>query len=151
MVEAASTGEDNMASKNMDTLQMLIGGPNFSEDRTTEEFKQKMAAAISPDVELHEASSLPHGGVHKGLENFGKARGIMMGLWDQKLDVVSTWEVPDADVIVVMYMMEWTAKATGRSASLPGVEIVTFKDGAIAKLEFFHLDTKAILDTLDES
>ncbi len=140
-----------MTSQNLATLRNLIGGDDFNEDRTSPEFQKKLLDSIAPDVEVHEAPSLPHGGVHQGREAFFGARKTMIDLWDTTLDVQHIWEVPGDDVIVVNYVMEWKAKSTGRSVSQPGVEVITFRDGVIAKIEFFHLDTKRVLDTLDAS
>ena len=138
-----------MASKNMETLLNLIGGADFKQDRTSPEFQQMMAEVFAPDIEVHEPPCLPHGGVHRGRENWFKVRATMMELWDQKLDVQNIWEVPDAGVIILNYMMDWTGKATGRSVRIPAIEVLTFRDGAIAKIEFFPQDAKLILDTLE--
>ena len=42
-------------------------------------------ALLSPDVVLVEPPSLPHGGVHEGLEAFGKAQAGMRELWEQRI------------------------------------------------------------------
>jgi ketosteroid isomerase-like protein len=132
----------------METLLNLIGGADFKKDRTSEEFRKQMLEAFAPDIEVHEPPCLPHGGVHKGRDNWLEVRRTMMSLWDQKLDVLHIWEVPGEDVIVLNYMMDWTAKSTDRNVRIPAVEVLTFRDGAIAKVEFYPQDAKAILDTL---
>jgi len=138
-----------MASKNMELLLNLIGGADFKVDRTSPEFQKQMAEVFALDIEVHEPPCLPHGGVHRGRENWLEVRRTMMSLWDQKLDVVHIWEVPEDDVIILNYMMDWTGKATGRNVRFPAVEVLTFRDGAIAKIEFYPQDAKLILDTLE--
>ncbi len=138
-----------MVSKNMEVLQTLVGGPDFNEDRTTPEFQQKMFDVFAPDIEVHEPNCLPHGGVHKGRENWFAVRKVMTDTWDQKLDIKAMWEVEEADVIVLVYEVDWTAKSTGRNAKTAAHEEITFKDGQIAKIRFFPMDAKALADTLD--
>jgi ketosteroid isomerase-like protein len=138
-----------MSSRNMEVLLNLIGGTEFKKDRTSEEFQKEMFETFDPDIEVHEPPCFPHGGVHKGRESWFRVRKIMTDTWDQKLDIQSIWEVPDADVIVLNYDMDWTAKSTGRNVKTPAHEELTFRDGRIVKIRFFPMDAKAIADTLD--
>ena len=140
-----------MASQNMETLLKLMGGAKFTEDRASAEFEQRMSEVFAADIEVHEPPCLPHGGVHQGRENWLQVRQTMMSLWEQKMDVLNIWEVPEADVIMLNYQMNWTSRETGRSFDMPAVEVLTFRDGAIAKIEFYPRDAKAMLDTLPTS
>jgi ketosteroid isomerase-like protein len=135
----------------METLLKLMGGAKFNEDRASTEYEKRMSEVFAADIEVHEPPCLPHGGVHKGRENWLKVRRTMMSLWDQKLEVLHIWEVPDADVIMLNYMMDWTARETGRNFRIPAIEVLTFRDGKIAKIEFYPRDAKAMLDTLPAS
>jgi ketosteroid isomerase-like protein len=136
-----------LVSKNMEILRNLIGGSQFT-DRTSEEFQKAMAQVFAPDIEVHEPECLPYGGVHRGRDNWLNVRRTMMSLWDQKLDVMHMWEIPEDEVIVMNYMMEWTARSTGRTFRQPAIEVLTFKDGHIVKVEFYPQDAKAMVDTL---
>jgi ketosteroid isomerase-like protein len=132
----------------MQTYLRLTGQADFSEDLTSDTASNAMLAAATPDVEIHEPASLPQGGVHKGHDAWLELHHLMRSLWEQKVETVHVWDVPDDDVIVLYSMMDWTAKATGRQIRFPAVEVLTFRDGLICKVEIFHQDAKAVLDTL---
>ncbi len=146
-----------MGSRNMQILQNLMGGSQVKdrsiEDRTGADFERSMADVFAPDVEVHEPACMPHGGVHKGRERWFEVRRQMLeqraaSPWDQKLEVLHMWEVPDEDIIVMNYMMEWTDSRTGHSFRQPAVEVLTFRDGRIVKTEFYPQDSHALLVTL---
>ena len=137
-----------MTSRNMQTYLRLTGQADFSEDLTSDTASNAMLAAATPDVEIHEPASLPQGGVHKGHDAWLELHHLMRSLWEQKVETVHVWDVPDDDVIVLYSMMDWTAKATGRQIRFPAVEVLTFRDALICKVEIFHHDAKAVLDTL---
>ncbi|MEU9272979.1 nuclear transport factor 2 family protein [Streptomyces sp. NPDC048251] len=140
-----------MASRNMETLQRMIGGGSaeFNKDRTSEAYEQRMIEFFDPDIEVHEPACLPHGGVHRGRETWLRVRRTMMSHWDQKLDILHIWEAAGADVIILNYMMDWTAKNTGRNFRMPAVEVLTFREGKIAKVEFYPQDAKAMAESLE--
>jgi ketosteroid isomerase-like protein len=133
----------------MQTYLRLVGQAEFSEDLTSDTASNAMLAAATPDVEIHEPASLPQGGVHTGYEAWLELHHTMRSLWEQKVDTVHVWDVPEDNVIVLYSMMDWTAKATGRQIRFPAVEVLTFRDGLICKVEIFHQDAKAVLDTLE--
>jgi hypothetical protein len=43
----------------------------------------------------------------------------------------------------------WTAKATGRSATVDVVELLSFRDDLVAEIRVFQQDTAVLLATLD--
>lgn len=138
-----------MTSRNMETYRRLTGQAEFATDLTSDQSSSAILTAATPDVEIHEPASLPHGGVHKGHEAWMKMHHTMRSLWDQKVETVHVWDIPEDDVIVLYSMMDWTAKATGRRIRFPAVEVLSFRDGLISKVEIFHQDAKAVLDTLE--
>jgi hypothetical protein len=140
-----------VASRNLETYQRLKDQAEFEADLTSEKSQQAMFEAFTPDFEIIEPPSLPQGGVHKGRDAWLKMHGIMRSLWQQKVLVEHTWDLPEDDIIVLYSTMEWTANATGRTARFPAVELLRFRDGRIAKVEMFLQDTKVILDTLAQN
>lgn len=138
-----------MTSRNMQTYLRLTGQADFDEDLTSDKAANAMLGAATEDVEIHEPASLPQGGVHRGYDAWLQMHHTMRSLWDQKVETVSVWDIPEDDVIVLYSMMDWTAKATGRRIRFPAVEVLRFRDGLIAKVEIFHQDAKAVLDTLE--
>lgn len=145
-----------MTSRNIRALQNLMGDSLVTdltvEDRGGTAFEQKMAEVFAPDVEVHEPECFAHGGWHHGREAWFTARREMLerrkqSPWDQSLEVLHMWDVPDDDVVIMNYMMTWTDTRTGTSFSQPAVEILTFLDGQIVRTEFFPHDSSALLET----
>jgi ketosteroid isomerase-like protein len=133
----------------METYLRLAGQADFAADLTSDKASNATLSAATEDVEVHEPASLPQGGIHRGHDAWLEMHHTMRSLWDQKVDTVHVWDVPEDDVIVLYSMMDWTAKATRRRIQFPAVEVLTFRDGLIAKVEIFHQDAKAVLDTLN--
>ena len=139
-----------MPSRNYETFRRLREEADF-EDLTSDRSHEATLRAYAPDFEIVEPPSLPQGGVHKGRDAWLAMHGVMRSLWHQKANVKHIWDLPEDDVIVLYTTMEWTAKATGRTARWPTTQVVQFRDGLIARVEVFHHDTKLILDTLEPS
>ena len=140
-----------MVSRNMETYNKLKEQAEFQTDLTSEKSQEAMLEAFTPDFEIVEPPSLPHGGVWKGRENWLKMHHTMRSLWQQKVMVDHIWEIPEDDIIILYTTMEWTANATGRTVRFPAVEVLHFRDAHIARVEMFLQDSKAILDTLEPS
>jgi ketosteroid isomerase-like protein len=140
-----------VTSPNMQTLETLLGGGNaeLNKNRTSGAFEQWLREFYDPDIEVHEPPSLPYGGVHRGVDNWLNARKIMMATWEQKLDILNIYEDAEKNVIILNYLMDWTAKSTGRNFRMPAIEVLTFRDAKIAKLEFYPQDAKAMADSLE--
>jgi ketosteroid isomerase-like protein len=103
---------------------------------------------FSRDVVLVEPGSLPHGGVHRGLAAFGQVQAGMQALWEQRIVDAEYWQCAP-DRVALRIVIEWTARATGKSATLPMIDLISFNDGAITAIEAFVFDTAALLATLD--
>jgi ketosteroid isomerase-like protein len=140
-------------SRNLETYLRLIGRANFGQQEAKDYLHDDQAdtaviEAYAPDVEIHEPPSLPQGGVHIGREAWREMHEGIRARWDQRLEINHIWDLPAEDVIVLHSTMDWTAKATGRHVQCPFVSVLHFRDGLIAKVEIFHHDSKAILETL---
>lgn len=138
-----------MPSRNMEAFQRLMGKAEFDKDLTGGKAEDAMTAAFTEDYEILEPPSLPHGGHHRGRDEWVAMHHKMRALWDQKVVPVHIWDVPESDLIVLYSQMEWTAKETGKTATFPAVELLHFRDGLICKVEMFLQDTKVVLDTLE--
>lgn len=142
-------GNSTVVSRNMEAYLKLVDAAQFDKDLTAKTAQEAMLEAYTDDIEVVEPPSLPHHGVHKGKENWLKMNNHMGSLWDQKVFVNKMWEVPEEDLIVLYTNMEWTAKATGKTAKFPAIELLYFRDAKICKVELFLWDTKLCLDTLE--
>lgn len=139
-----------MASRNIETLLRLAGEANY-DDLTSEQTNRAAIDAYAPDFTLVEPPSLPQAGTYVGREQWQAMHDKMRALWQQGLTVEKRWDVPYEDVVVMRTTMEWTAHATGKTASWPTIEVLWFDEQArISRIEIFHSDTARILNTLDE-
>lgn len=138
-----------MPTRNMETYLKLTQLADFENDLTSEKAQTAMLDAYTDDFVLVEPPSLPHGGTHRGKEQWLKVHEIMRSLWQQKVHIEHLWEVPEDDVILLHTTMEWTAVTTGKTVTFPAIEVLKFRDGKIAGVDMFLQDTKVILDTLE--
>jgi uncharacterized protein len=107
-----------------------------------------LGEVLHPDFEIHQPASFPHGGRHRGLAGMAEMGRIFAEHWDRTIDDPV---VRDAgDVVVQVTTQTWTAKATGRSATVDVVELVAFDEGRIREIRVFQQDSHALLATLDQ-
>jgi uncharacterized protein len=99
------------------------------------------------DIVLVEPSSLPHGGVHRGVDAFHKVQAGMRELWEQRIEDAEYWQCAP-DRVTLRIVIRWTARATGRSVVLPMIDLIRFGNGKIIGIEAFVFDTAALLGTL---
>jgi uncharacterized protein len=102
---------------------------------------------LHPTFRIEQPASLPHGGWHDG-----RAGMVAMGTafaehWDRTIGDARVLGCGDA--VVQLTTQTWTAKATGRSATVDVVELFGFAEGRIAEIRVFQQDTHALLATLD--
>lgn len=105
-------------------------------------------ASFTPETEIHEATSLPYGGVYKGLDSFptliGKVLQVFSSLKFTKHHIIAS-----GDHVVSWGVLDLTGKTSGRSVAIPLVEIWTIVDGKTRKLEVVYGDTAAALRAAD--
>lgn len=105
-------------------------------------------ASFTPETEIHEVASLPYGGVYKGAEGFpiliGKALATFSGIKFTKHHIIASGEH-----VVSWGIFDCTGKTTGKSASIPFVEIWNIVDGKTRRLDVIYGDTAAVLRAAD--
>ncbi|MGZ3096939.1 nuclear transport factor 2 family protein [Streptomyces sp. H72] len=104
-----------------------------------------LAPFFAPDVELHQADSLPYGGTwcgHKGMTQFF----LMMGEVWESFDMVEQEFLATGETAVVLTQVRARARATGRELSFPILQAITVKDGRITEVRPFYWDTRAVAD-----
>lgn len=138
-----------MASRNMETYLELERGAEMGDDLTSDRSRGAMLDAFTDDFEILEPAALPHGGLWKGKDEWIRMQGIMREHWQQKVVIDKMWDLPDDDLIILYTSMEWTANATGKEIAFPCVELLSFRDARICKVEIFIYDTQAVMATLD--
>jgi len=103
-------------------------------------------ALFHPGIRIEQPASLPHGGWHEGREGVDAMGRAFAEHWDRTIGEARI--LGCGDVVVQVTTQTWTAKRTGRSATVDVVELFAFADGMIAEIRVFQQDTHALLDTL---
>lgn len=109
---------------------------------------ERWVDVFADDVVVIEPASLPHGGRHRGLDQFRALQAAMRELWDQRIEAADYWQCAE-DRVTLRIVIRWTARSTGRSVVLPMVDLLRFRDGRVVEVEAFVHDTKGLLDTLE--
>ena len=104
---------------------------------------------FSPDVRIQQPASLPHGGWHDGRAAVDAMGATFRNSWDRTIDAPRVFCCDDS--LVMVTTQTWTAKTTGRSATVDVVELFTITDGLVSEIRVFQQDTHLLLATLDET
>lgn len=111
-----------------------------------------LVALYHPQVEFHEAPSLPYGGISLGKEKVAADLG-WLETWGP-LQPTAAERSMDPRVIggtgeevVVLYMQRAVDRA-GNRFEAPVLGLYQVRDGMFARAQMFHFDTAAILDFL---
>ncbi|MEV4498657.1 nuclear transport factor 2 family protein [Micromonospora arborensis] len=107
-----------------------------------------LAACLAPDVVMYQAEALPYGGQWRGSEGIERFMAAMSKVW-QSLEFFEQRFVVDRDTVVVYNRGRLRARATGRVLDTSVMQLITVRDGLIAEIRPFYLDTAAVIETLD--
>jgi ketosteroid isomerase-like protein len=105
-------------------------------------------ALLHPDLRIEQPGSLPHGGSHHGPDGMDAMGAAFAVHWDRDIGPADLRSC--GDLAVQVTTQTWTAKATGRSATVDVVELFQFTDGQIVEIRVFQQDTHLLLATLDD-
>ncbi len=107
-----------------------------------------IGAVLHPDFEIEQPSSFPHGGRFRGLDGMGEMSAVFAEHWIREIADPVVRETDDG-LVVQVTTQTWTAKSTGRSATVDVVELITIADDRVREIRVFQQDTAALLATLD--
>ena len=123
---------DEVAERNRKTL---LGGLKklFSGD------VEGFWAIYDPDVVFYEASCLPYGGEHRGIE---AARAAHLQIEEVFGNLKSVFEaVLAAEDIVILYQtITFTVRENGNSGTMPVAELFRFRDGKVVEWRAHYFD-----------
>lgn len=103
-------------------------------------------ALFHPEIRIEQPASLPHGGWHIGHDGVA-VMGAMFGEhWTRTIEDPRIFG--DAESVVQVTTQTWTARVTGRAATVDVVELFSFRDELISQIRVFQQDTHALLETL---
>ena len=109
---------------------------------------QGAAQLFHPDVRIEQPASLPHGGWHHGLDGMQQMGATFNRFWDRT--IASPRIFGSDEGVAQLTTQTWTARATGRSATIDVVELFAFADERIAEIRVFQQDTHLLLSLLDQ-
>jgi ketosteroid isomerase-like protein len=114
--------------------------------------REGLLALYHPEVEFHEASSLPYGGTLRGKEEVGQDTGWLEAwgpLQPTEAERAMDPRVIAANVheVVVLYRQRAVDRA-GERFDAPVLGLYEVRDGRFARAQMFHYDTAAVVDFL---
>jgi uncharacterized protein len=92
-------------------------------------------------------ASLRHGGWHQGHEGVAAMGAAFGRAWFRS--ITGARILGCGESVVQVTTPTWTARATGRSATVDVVELFAFRDSLVAEIRVFQQDTYLLLATLD--
>jgi ketosteroid isomerase-like protein len=95
---------------------------------------------------VEQPPSLPHGGRFVGREGMALMGARFAEHWIRTITDPRRYECDE--LCVQITTQTWTARSTGRSATVDVVELFTFRDGLIDAIRVFQQDTHLLLSTL---
>jgi uncharacterized protein len=104
-------------------------------------------ALFHPDIRIEQPASLPHGGWHAGHAGVAEMGTRFAEHWDRSIAEPRIFGSGEA--AVQLTTQTWTARATGRSATVDVVELFAVADGLVREIRVFQQDTHLLLATLD--
>ena len=96
-------------------------------------------ALFHPDLRIEQPASLPHGGSHHGLDGMAAMGAAFAEHWERT--ITDPRILGCGPTVVQVTTQTWTAKATGRSATVDVVELFALTDGRISEIRVFQQDT----------
>jgi ketosteroid isomerase-like protein len=105
------------------------------------------AALFHPEIRIQQPESLPHGGWHEGQAGLAEMGARFAQHWTRTISDPRI--IGGGDCVVQVTTQTWTAKATGRCATVDVVELFGFRDDLVAEIRVFQQDTALLLGTLE--
>jgi ketosteroid isomerase-like protein len=105
-------------------------------------------ALLHPAFRIQQPASLPHGGWYEGRAGMERMGQEFARHWDRTIDAPRIFG--GGDPVVQLTTQTWTAKRTGRSATVDVVELFSCAGGLITEIRVFQQDTHLLLATLDD-
>ncbi|WP_433242977.1 nuclear transport factor 2 family protein [Streptosporangium sp. CA-135522] len=107
----------------------------------------EFAECLDPEVVMFQAAGLPYGGVWRGPSGIERFMAAMSEAW-QSLEFLEQRYVVDGDTVVVWNRGRLRARATGRVLETEVMQLMTIRDGRVAEIRPFYLDTAAVIEAL---
>lgn len=100
-------------------------------------------ALLAPNVQFHEAPSLPYGGSLNGIEAAQTGVGGMFAAWSE-LHVEIEEFVAGGDIVIAYIQMRAVSRASGEVYEGPVAEVFRFENGKITEWRPIYWDTHRV-------
>jgi ketosteroid isomerase-like protein len=97
-------------------------------------------AMLDDDFAIHEAASLPYGGVHRGRAGFEALMAELSTRWWKSITFDVETIAPEGDRVIAYGMMTLTGLSTGITAQMPAAELWTLNAGRVRELRILYGD-----------
>jgi ketosteroid isomerase-like protein len=104
-------------------------------------------ALYHPRIRIEQPASLPHGGAHDGHDGVRAMGAAFAKHWTRTISEPTRTACADGRVLQVT-TQTWTAKSTGRSASMDVLELFSFTGNMVSEIRVFQHDTQRLMATL---
>lgn len=104
-------------------------------------------AIFDPDVTFHEASCLPYGGTHQGIEATRRAYGHMSSHYSAMRSVMEA-VLASRDIVMLYQTITFEVAANGNTGSLPVVELFRFRNGKVVEWRALYFDACMVAKAL---
>ena len=105
--------------------------------------RASMADLLHPQVEIHEAGSLPFAGVHRGLKGFQALTRVFTRFIDTQVSIERLFA--QGDTRVVEMRLSGQCKRSGGPFEMPVLELWDLEDARIRRITPFHYDTAKMI------
>ena len=95
---------------------------------------------MTDETEFHEAPSLPYAGTYRGRAQVERGINKMFRSWDDFSFQLLQYGA-GGDLVFVHVMISGVGRKTGKSFSMPIVEMWRLKDGKVTEVRPFYFDT----------
>jgi hypothetical protein len=103
---------------------------------------------IHPECVIDEGHGLPYAGTFVGVAGLQELVGKIMTPMEM---VVDSFSVSDAgDCAVARIDLTFTSRSSGRSLSMPTIELYETNDGKVSKVDIYYKSTQAIAELAAE-
>jgi ketosteroid isomerase-like protein len=104
------------------------------------------AALFHPEIRVQQPETLPHGGWHEGQAGLAEMGARFVQHWTRTISEPRIFG--GGETAAQVTTQTWTARATGRSATVDVVELFAFRDGLVSEIRVFQQDTHLLMGTL---
>jgi ketosteroid isomerase-like protein len=100
-------------------------------------------ADTTDETEFHEAEVLPYGGLYRGTKQLVRAAGIVFGTWKDFSYQIRGFTV-GGNTVIVDLMVSAVGLKSGKSFSMPLLELWRMKNGKVTEIRPFYYDTARV-------